>query len=71
MNGSPCHFAHRICVGILGVALDDSLDDMLNSLLDGALDDALGRMLVGIAEGTNGVNDVSTCDKIRCKSTCG
>ena len=41
MNDSPYHFVHRMCIGILGVALDGILTSMLDGTLDGTLDGIL------------------------------
>ena len=57
------NFTCRICVSILGVVLDRTLDGMLNSMLDGTLDRELDGMLVGVAEGTDDANAGFACDK--------
>ena len=41
MNGSPHHFARRICFRILGIMLDGTLDGVLDGLLDDLLDSSL------------------------------
>ena len=45
MNGSPHHFARRICFRILGIMLDGTLDGVLDGLLDGVLDGLLDDLL--------------------------
>ena len=70
VNGSPRHFPCRICVSILGIVLDGTLDGMLKSMLDGELDGTLYVMLVGIAECAEDVNAFFVCDKSSYELTC-
>ena len=70
VNGSPYHFVYRICISILGVALDGALDGILNVMLDGTLDSALDGMLVGVSEGADDENAFFVCDEISFKLTC-